>query len=72
MDGNYLLQVLQEFSRLTEVDMVTTISISLRKYARNMAAKCTTDEGLHELFKGQISVTRIYGHRSCKYMFTES
>ena len=35
--------------------MVTTISTSLRKYARNMTAKFTTDEGLLELFKGQIS-----------------
>ena len=49
---NYLLQVLQE---LTEEDMVTTISTSLKKYAQNLAAKITTDEGLLELFKGQIS-----------------
>ena len=37
-----------------------------------MTAKFTNDEGLLELFKGQISVTRIDEHRSCKYMFTES
>ena len=49
---NYLLQVLQE---LPEVHMVTIILTSLRKYARNMAAKFTADEGLLELFNGQIS-----------------
>ena len=35
--------------------MVTIILTSLRKYARNMAAKFTADEELLELFNGQIS-----------------
>ena len=49
---NYLIQVLQE---LTEEDMVTTISTSIRKYAQNLAAKITIDEELLELFKVQMS-----------------
>ena len=47
--------ILQILEKLTEVNMVTTISTSLRKYAQNMAAKLTTVEWLLELFKGQIS-----------------
>ena len=51
--------------------MLTTISTSLRKYGRNMAAKCTTDGGLLELFKGQTSVAEADDHRSCKEIFIE-
>ena len=60
---NYLL------SGTRRVHQSLTISTSLRKYARNMAVKCTTDGGLLELFKRHVSVASTDDHRSCKWMF---